>query len=82
MGFSLTLNQNHWAALVFGIIGWVFGWYSLVLTTASINKPEEQNFPLKPTATQYLGIAFAVAIAILSWLQRLYAIQGDEEQQD
>lgn len=79
---GLKLNQNHWAGLFFGIIGWIFGWYSLVLVTASINKPDEQKFPLKPTTTQYYGIGFAVVIAILSWLQRLFAIQGDEEQQD
>jgi amino acid permease len=79
---ALKLNQNHWAALVFGIFGWVLGWYSLVLVTASISNPNEQKFPLKPTTTQFYGIGFAVVIAILSWLQRLFAIQGDEEQQD
>ena len=46
---ALKLNQNHWAALVFGIFGWVLGWYSLVLVTASISNPNEQKFPLKPT---------------------------------
>ena len=78
---SISLNENHWAALAIGIIGWIFGWYSLVLITADNKIPEERKFPLAPTKNQWYGIGFATLIAILSWLQRLFAIQGDEAQQ-
>ena len=77
---SLELNQNHWAALAFTILAWVFGWYALVLITARLG--EEDKFPVKVTTNQYYGLGFSVGIAVLVWLKNVYAIQGDKEQQD
>ena len=77
---GLKLNDNHWAALLFTIIAWITGWYALVLITAKYG--EEDTFPLKPTVNQYYGLAFSVGIATLVWLKNVYAIQGDEEQQN
>tara|TARA_R110001592_G_scaffold102969_3_gene290234 strand:- start:532 stop:795 length:264 start_codon:yes stop_codon:yes gene_type:complete len=86
---GLNLNQNHWAALVFTIMAWVTGWYALVLITATNrstdtrgNPIDETKFPLNPTINQYYGLGFSVGIAVLVWLKNVYAIQGDEEQQD
>ena len=78
MDFS---NHNHWAALVFTIIAWVTGWYSLVLITAN-SAVGETSFPLMPTKAQYYGLGFSIGIALLVWLKNMYAIQGDREQQD
>ena len=86
LGFPKT-NINHWASLLFGIVGWLFGWYSLVLVTArtrsetvnGVVKPREDKFPKKPTKLQYYGLIFALGLAVLSWLQRLYAVQGEEQ---
>ena len=80
-------NINHWASLVIGIVGWILGWYSLVLVTArtkaevisGVTKPAEDKFPKKPTNLQYYGLIFAIGLAVLSWLQRLYAVQGEDE---
>ena len=77
---SLQLNQNHWGALVFTILAWISGWYALVLITA--NYGTEDTFPLRPTISQYYGLGFSVIIATLVWLKNVYAIQGDEEQQN
>jgi len=76
---KIRINNNHWAGLAYGILGWILGWYSLVLTAADYQ--DEKTFPLSPTSTQYVGIAFAVTIAIFSWLQRIFSIQGDETEQ-
>ena len=77
---ALTLNENHWAALAFTILAWVFGWYSLVLITAKLGR--EDKFPVTVTENQYYGLAFSIGIGVLVWLKNVYAIQGDEEQQD
>lgn len=77
---GLELNQNHWAALAFTILAWVFGWYALVLITAKLG--EEDKFPVKVTSNQYYGLGFSIGIAVLVWLKNVYAIQGDKEQQD
>lgn len=77
---SLELNENHWAALGFTILAWVFGWYALVLITAKLG--EEDKFPVAVTPTQYYGLGFSVGIAVLVWLKNVYAIQGDRAQQD
>ena len=77
---SLKLNINHYAGLVIGIIGWLLGWYSLVLITA--NPVLEPTFPKKPTPSQYYGIIFAVGLAVLSWFQRILSIQGEEQEED
>ena len=76
---GIKLNENHWAALAFTILAWVFGWYGLVLITAKLEK--ENKFPLSPTLNQYYGLGFSVGIAVLVWLKNVYAIQGDKEQQ-
>lgn len=77
---ALKLNQNHWAALGFTILAWVFGWYGLVLITAKLGR--EDTFPINVTTRQYYGLGFSVGIAVLVWLKNVYAIQGDREQQD
>ena len=74
---SLTLNINHYMGLVFSIIGWVIGWYSLVLITAEAS---QNTFPKKPTNSQWYGIIFAVAIAVMGWFQRILAVQGEEQE--
>ena len=76
----MQLNQNHWAALAFTILAWIFGWYGLVLITAKLG--QEDKFPVKVTTNQYYGLIFSVFIAILVWLKNVFAIQGDREQQD
>ena len=77
---GLELNENHWAALGFTILAWVFGWYALVLVTAKIG--EEDSFPVEVTKNQYYGLGFSIGIAVMVWLKNVYAIQGDKEQQD
>lgn len=79
---GLKLNDNHWWALFFTVLAWVFGWYALVLITAKFGDPVEDKFPLKPTTTQYYGLGFSIGIGILVWIKNVYAIQGDTEQQD
>ena len=74
----IKLNQNHWYGLVFSIIGWVIGWYSIVLIGAEY---KNKKFPITPTKNQWIGGAFAVGIAILSWFRYIYTIQGDENRQ-
>lgn len=76
----MELNENHWAALVFTILAWVFGWYALVLITARLG--EEDTFPVAVTTNQYYGLGFSIGIAILVWLKNVYAIQGDTAQQN
>ena len=75
----MELNENHWAALAFTILAWVFGWYGLVLITARLG--DEDTFPVKVTPDQYKGLGFSVFIAVLVWLKNIYAIQGDTAQQ-
>ena len=75
---SLVLNVNHYMGLVFAIVGWIIGWYSLVLITA---EPTETTFPKKPTNSQWYGIIFAVAIAVMGWFQRILAVQGEEQEE-
>lgn len=77
---SLKLNINHYMGLVIALIGWVFGWWSLVLITA--DPITENKFPKVPTTSQYYGIIFAVGIAVLSWFQRVLSIQGEEQEED
>jgi|TARA_R110002126_G_scaffold61680_5_gene159389 hypothetical protein len=77
---SLTLNVNHYMGLVFAVVGWIIGWYSLVLITADNNDPQQKIFPKKPTNSQWYGIIFAVAIAVMGWFQRILSIQGEEQE--
>lgn len=77
---SLKLNVNHYAGLALAIVGWILGWYSLVLITA--DPDTETTFPKRPTPSQYYGIIFAVGIAVLSWFQRILSIQGEEQEED
>ena len=74
----IKLNTNHWISLIFSIIGWVVGWYSIVLISAEYNN---NKFPLMPTKNQWIGGLFAVFIAILSWGRYIFTIQGDEDHQ-
>ena len=74
---DLTLNINHYMGLVVALIGWLLGWYSLVLITADYKT--ERTFPKIPTSSQYYGIVFAVGIAVLSWFQRILSIQGETQ---
>ena len=53
---KIRINNNHWAGLAYGILGWILGWYSLVLTAADYQ--DEKTFPLSPTSTQYVGNCF------------------------
>lgn len=75
---TLVLNVNHYMGLLFGIVGWILGWYSLVLITS---EPTETTFPKKPTNSQWYGIIFAVAIAVMGWFQRILAVQGEEQEE-
>ena len=75
---SLVLNVNHYMGLAFAVVGWIIGWYSLVLITA---EPTETTFPKKPTNSQWYGIIFAVAIAVMGWFQRILAVQGEEQEE-
>ena len=72
----VTITDNHWLGLGIGIIGWILGWYSLVLVAAKTTDP----FPAKPNTYQWYGIGFAVGLAVLSWGQRFTAIQGEEQE--
>jgi len=74
----LSINKNHWYGLFFGILGWLFGWYSLVLI---VTKFENDKFPVSPTKYQWYGAVFAIIIGIISWLRYLFSLQGDKDQQ-
>ena len=74
----IKINKNHWYGLFVGIVGWLFGWYSVVLIAA---KYENNIFPVKPTKFQWYGCFFAVLIGILSWFRYLFTLQGDKDQQ-
>tara|TARA_B100000676_G_scaffold304496_1_gene356883 strand:- start:2572 stop:2808 length:237 start_codon:yes stop_codon:yes gene_type:complete len=74
----LNLNSNHWIALIFTIISFVSGWYSIVL----INVDHKDNkFPVRPTKYQWIGCGFAVGLAILSWIRFFFTLQGEENKQ-
>jgi len=75
---GLQVSNNHVLGLFSGILGWIFAWYSLVLVTADVTA---QQFPITPTRDQYWGILFAVILGLVSWLQRMFAIQGDTSEQ-
>ena len=74
----IELNKNHWYALFFGITGWLFGWYSLILIGV---KYENNKFPVSPTKYQWYGALFAILIGIISWFRYLFTLQGDKDQQ-
>ena len=76
---SLELNINHYMGLAVALIGWVLGWYSLVLITANPDIKVD-SFPKKPTNSQWYGIVFAIGIAVLSWFQRVLSVQGEEQE--
>lgn len=83
-GKDFVILKAHIMALVFGIVGWIFGWYGLVLITASIKNGDNvvgNGWFLKPTKIQNLGIVFAILMGVVTWFQRLAAIQGDTSQQ-
>lgn len=69
-------NLNHWAALIFSIVGWVLGWYSIVLINV---KYSNDTFPVNPTKHQWYGAGFAVGLATLSWIRYFYTLQEESE---
>ena len=87
-GNTFKLMKAHITGLILGIVGWVFGWYSLVLITVSpdSNGASKEDTKLNgwfvnPTKLQNLGIVFAVLMGIVTWFQRVVSIQGDAEDQ-
>lgn len=80
-GRTIRIIKPHWNGLVMGIIGWVLGWYSLVLITADVNNGQGDKFFIKPTTIQNWGILAAVLMGIVTWFQRLLTVQGDTSEQ-
>ena len=80
-GKRFTLLEAHLNALFMGIIGWMFGWYSLVLTTATVGNGHDNLWFITPTKLQNLGVVFAILLGVVSWLQRIASIQGDTTEQ-
>ena len=63
-GKKFVLLEAHLNALFIGIIGWIFGWYSLVLSTASVGKGHDKKWFITPTKLQNLGVLFAVLLGV------------------
>lgn len=78
----LKLINSHYLSLIIGILGWILGWYGLVLTTVDVNDTSRDKLGfVKPTKTQWYGIIFAIILGVVSWAQRILAIQGDTSEQ-
>ena len=70
-------NMTH-PFIKFVLIGYMFGWYGIVLVLSSADSKE----PLvKPTNKQWIGLTFTFLIACLVWLQNVFVFQGDAEKQ-
>ena len=65
-------QANTFGGLAFVTAGYIFGWYGLVL----IATVEEIPLPA-PTTQQWIGFAFTIALAIISWFKFVYTIRGD-----
>lgn len=81
---TFTVLRAHISGLFFGIIGWIIGWYGLVLITATVKNGENyvdgsKGWLIKPKDIQNLGILFAVLMGIVTWFQRMAAVQGGEQ---
>jgi len=78
----LKLINSHYLSLVVGTLGWILGWYGLILTTVDVNDTTRDSIGfVKPTKTQWYGIVFAIILGVVSWGQRILAIQGDTSEQ-
>jgi len=78
----LKLINSHYLSLVVGTLGWILGWYGLILTTVDVNDTTRDSIGfVKPTKTQWYGIIFAIILGVVSWGQRILAIQGDTSEQ-
>ena len=78
----LKLINSHYLSLVVGTLGWILGWYGLILTTVDVNDTTRDSIGfIKPTKTQWYGIIFAIILGVVSWGQRILAIQGDTSEQ-
>jgi hypothetical protein len=81
---KFSILKAHITGLIFGIIGWIVGWYGLVLITATVSNGDSyvkgsNGWLIKPKDIQNLGILFAILMGIVTWFQRMAAVQGGEQ---
>jgi len=62
-------------ALLFIELGYVAGWYCLVLVTS----PPSSRFPRRPTQVQLWGLVFACILAGLSWGYKTLIFDDDKQ---
>lgn len=67
---SEVFNRNRYMALFLGLISAVLGWYGTILLTNPYNK---KRLP-KPNKKQFVGLGFAILVAIFWWLRRCYTV--------
>jgi hypothetical protein len=60
------MSYRVYLSLAFIVVGYLAGWYSLVL----ISSPLNSRFPRAPTNTQLIGMVFACVLAGLSWASK------------
>ena len=74
----IKFGTRQFVGLGVVLIGYMFGWYGIVLVLSSADSKE----PLvKPTNKQWIGLTFTFLIACLVWLQNVFVFQGDAEKQ-
>ena len=73
----IKIGTSQYIGLAAVLIGYMFGWYGIVLILSNADKEPI----VMPTNKQWIGLGFTFLIACLVWIQNVFVFQGDKEKQ-